>query len=139
MAGGGSGTYSVEHGFTDFAKQPCTISRTTTTATMTLMNHGLKTGDSLNVQNAGAPLDGVYPVATVSDANTVTYTVANSGVSASDPAAYVVPIRVFPHATVAGSTTSADSNYAFPVNCIRARVSSAGAGLLVFHVNQGQP
>jgi hypothetical protein len=137
MSGGGSGTYLVEHGFTDFKRLPCTISRTTTTATMTLMSHGLKAGDSLSVQNAGAPFDGVYPVASVVDANTVTYTVANSGAAASVAGSFVVPIRVFPYATGA-ATASSDGNYAFPINCMRVRTTIAGAGLLVLHINQGQ-
>jgi hypothetical protein len=133
----GTGTYTVEHGFANFndVKLP-KITRSTTTATVTLPNHGLQVGDSLVVWGCGAPLDGTFPVASVTDANVVTYTVANSGVAAgADP--HCVPIRVFQHSSVASKTTSQDGNYAFPVNCVRCTCTVAGTGKYAFHVNQG--
>ena len=134
----GTGTFTVEHGYADFInKKNPKITRSTTTATMTLPTHGLKVGDSLIVGGAGAPLDGTYAVASVTDANTVTYTVANSGATANADGAWCVPVRVFPHSTVAAQTTSQDGNYAFPCNCVRMRITVAGAGNYAFHVNQG--
>ena len=135
----GTGTYTVEHGFTNFndVKQPG-LTRTTTTATAKLPNHGLQVGDSLVVWGAGAPFDGTYPVASITDANNVTYTVANSGASVGDPDAKCIPIRVFAHSSgLTSQTTSNNGNYAFPVNCVRLTCTVAGTGKYAFHVNQG--
>jgi hypothetical protein len=134
----GTGTYTVEHGFANFneVKMPG-LTRTTTTATAKLPFHGLQVGDSLVVWGAGAPFDGTFPVAAVTDANNVTYTVANSGASTGDPDAKCITIRVFPHSSVATQTTSKDGNYAFPVNCVRCTCTVAGTGRYAFHVNQG--
>ena len=134
----GTGTYTVEHGFCNASdKKGVSITRAATVATLVFPTHGLQVGDSLVVESAGAPLDGVYAVATVVDANTVTYTVTNSGATASDPSARALFIRVYPHSTVAAQTTSKDGNYAFPVNFVRMRVTVSGAGNYAFHVNQG--
>lgn len=135
----GTGTYTVEHGFANFndRKSP-KITRSTTTATLTLPDHGLQVGDSLVVGAAGAPLDGTYPVASVVDANSVTYTVANSGATANADGAWCIPIRVFAHSTgLTSQTTSNNGNYAFPVNCVRLTCTVSGTGKYAFHVNQG--
>lgn len=134
----GTGTYTVQHGFCNFndRKSP-KITRSTTTATLTLPNHGLQVGDSLVVGGAGAPLDGTYDIASVVDANNVTYTVANSGNTANNDGAWCTPIRVYPHSSVAAQTTSKDGNYAFPVNVIRCTCTVSGTGQYAFHVNQG--
>jgi hypothetical protein len=134
----GTGTYTVEHGFANFnnVKNPG-LTRTTTTATYKLPLHGLQVGDSLVVWGAGAPFDGTFPVASVTDANNVTYTVLNSGLAVGAPDAKSIPIRVYPHSSIVTSTTSKDGNYAFPVNCVRLTITSAGTGNYAFHVNQG--
>jgi hypothetical protein len=133
---GNTGTYTVEHGFCDMVVAQGKISRTTTTATVTLKDHGLAVGDSVVVTNGGAPLDGTYAVASVTDVNTFTYTVANSGATAA-PSANILRIRVMPHSSIAAQTTSKDGNYAYPVQMVRARCTVSGAGSYVFHVNQG--
>lgn len=133
---GNTGTYTVEHAFSDMVIRTAGISRSTTVATVTLLNHGLAVGDSVVVRNASAPLDGTYAVASVTSTSVFTYTVANSGATAA-PAAEILSLRVMPHSSVAAQTTSKDGNYAFPVNFVRCRITVAGAGTYVFHVNQG--
>lgn len=132
---GNTGTYTVEHGFSDMFLRDVSISRTTTTATVTCANHGLAVGDSVVISNAEAPLDGTYAVASVTSTGVFTYTVANSGATAATNA-HMLSIRVMPHSSIAAQTTSKDGNYAFPVNFIRCRITVSGAGTYVFHVNQ---
>lgn len=122
-------TYSVQHSFDNpDANLPCYITRSTTTATLTLVDHGLTTSDSIIVKGAGAPLDGTYAVASVSSADVITYTVSNSGVTISGSQATVAPMRTFNHSILASKTTAADGNYAFPVAAIRLNVSSYTSG-----------
>lgn len=135
---GNTGTYTVEHGFCDLMKYGGSISRTTTTATVTMANHGLAVGDSIVVENTvdlGGG-DGTYAVASVTNVDVFTYTVANSGAT-SAPNARFIKIRVMPHSTVAAQTTSKDGNYAYPVQFIRCRCTVSGAGSYYFTVNQG--
>jgi hypothetical protein len=134
---GNTGTYTVEHGFCNMEKREAKISRSTTTATVTMLNHGLAVGDSVVVENGGAPFDGTYAVASVTDTSTFTYTVANSGAAAATDVR-ILSIRVMPHSSIAAQTTSKDGNYAFPVQFVRCRITVAGAGVYIFHVNQGR-
>lgn len=54
--------------------------RATTTATVTAQNHGLQTYNYVYIDFApNGPTDGVYKVATVTNANVFTVAVANSG------------------------------------------------------------
>lgn len=130
----GTGTYKVQHGFTNWVKNVVKLARTTTTATLTYTNHGLQVGDSLIVEGAGAPFDGTYGVASVTDANNVTYTVANSGLTASEGRCLFV--RVADHSTLTAKTASADGNYAFPVQMVRLNITSTGTGKYAFTVTQ---
>jgi hypothetical protein len=121
ISSGASLTYSVQHTLDSPAPvYDFSISRTTTVATLTRTNHGLSVGDSVIITGAGAPLDGEQIVVTVADANTLTYTVANSG--ASSAAAGIVGgsfLRVFNHPTLVALAASADGNYQFPPKMIR--------------------
>lgn len=58
-----------------------TYARTTTTATVTAPNHGLIVGEWAFIDWSGGtnPTDDFYQVVSVTDANTFTVTVANSG------------------------------------------------------------
>lgn len=58
-----------------------TYTRSTTTATVTAPNHGLIVGEWAYIDWSGGtnPTDNFYKVATVTDANTFTVTVANAG------------------------------------------------------------
>lgn len=142
-------TYKVEHAFS--TNNPDTvvyITRSSTTATLkfnaattpdgaTWVNHGLSVGDSLQVYGAGAPLDGTYPVATVVDNRTVTYTVANSGNAVNDAGASVIRLYVGTHTSITASTGTTAGNYAYPINFIRTNITTYSAGSLTFEVNQG--
>jgi len=133
----GTGTYTVEHAFTSWTKRIVGLTRVTTTATLKSALHGLQVGDSVVVEGAGAPFDGTFAVATVTDANNITYTVVNSGATTGDPESRAVFLRVYPHSSIAAQTTSKDGNYAFPVNAVRMRITVSGTGNYAFHVNQG--
>ncbi len=129
LSSGASLTYSVQHSFdnlramfTDF-----TATRVTTTVTVTKVNHGLSVGDYVYQEGVGAPMDGEHTVASVADLDTFTYTVANSGVT-SAPNSRMATARVFPNATLALLTASADGNYMFPPAVIRLKISTYGSG-----------
>lgn len=132
-------TYSVEHTFDNIhdITENFTLSRVTTTATLTQTNHGLSVDDWIMVEGAGAPFDGEFAVVTVADANTLTYTVANSGVTTGARTARLHKARVFPHAVLAAQTVSADSNYAFPCFACRLNVTAYTGGFADFTVLQG--
>ena len=56
-----------------------TYSQSGTTVTVTATAHGLIAGSSINVDaTSGTAVDGIYTVATVTDANTFTYTAGTS-------------------------------------------------------------
>jgi len=131
-------TYSVQHTFDQLGNKqyPASITRSGTVATVTLTAHGLRVGDSVIVAAAGAPLDGTYAVASVVDANTFTYTVANSGATAASPGAWLIPLRVFNHDVLAGKVVSAQDNYAFPITAVRLSLSAWGAGSATLTVTQ---
>jgi hypothetical protein len=140
---GGSGTYKVQHTPDDpqALHGVTSITRVGTTATVTDVAHGLATGDSLQVfgtgdSNLDTPTAGLGVDVTVVDANTYTYTVANTGATAAKLGAKVNTLRVFDHPIMTGLTGRQDGNYSFPVRATRARVTVAGAGLLDLSVIQ---
>lgn len=140
LSSGAAMTYQVQHTFDDPEKrQNCSLARTTTTATLTLADHGSSVGDSVTVTGAEAPFDGTYAVATVVDANNVTYTVANSGATAAaTDVARVTVFRVAAHATVTGKTASDDgSQYTAPVQAIRLNITAYTSGKATLTALQG--
>lgn len=139
IAEGTTATYTVQHTFDSLGDaRPCSISRSTTTATVTLVGHGLAVGDSVIIQNSGSTnLDGTRVVAAVSDADTFTYTVSNTGATASVLGTLATILRVFDHPDVAGETAKADGNYAFPCTAIRLNVSAYTDGAVTLTVAQG--
>ncbi len=130
-------TYSVEVTYDDLGlKQLPAIARTTTTATVTLADHGLTVGDSVRVEGAGAPLDGVFKVATVTNGNVFTYTVANSGATASAVGATIVIMRVFVPSAFSAKTAKVDSVISAPTSAVRLSVTSWSAGKATLTVAQ---
>lgn len=120
-------TYTVQHTFDDlYARtQAFSVSRTTTTVTVTKANHGLAVGDWVKITNAPAPFSGEFAVAAVTDVNNFTYTVADAGAtSLAAGVGYIQTARVFPHETLASLAVSADGNYAFPPRASRLNVSA---------------
>ncbi len=138
---GASLTYKIQHGFYDQSRdeQQVYITRSTTTATLTFLNAIIapKVGDSLVVTSAGAPFDGVFDVASVTSSTVVTYTVANSGATASGAGAMALLIRTEDDPIVVSKTASTSGNIAFPVNAIRLNVTTFSSGKVALTVNQG--
>ena len=129
-------TAAVEYALDPLEGQPCNISRSTTTATLTLTNHGLSVGDSIIVSDAPAPLAGTYAVASVTNQNVITYTVTNSGATAAF-GAKVIPLRIQVHPVLTGLTADADSNFSVPPTVARLTVSSYVAGYVDLNVVSG--
>lgn len=138
LSSDGNLTYSVQHTFDDpTEKTPVSISRTTTTATVTDPDHGLNTGDSVLIEGTqSSNLDGTKTV-TVTDANTYTYTVANSGATTGGMFATVKRFRVFNHEDVVSKTDRQDGNYAYPPRMVRLNISSYSAGKATLAILQG--
>lgn len=129
-------TVSVDYTLDPLVAQPCSITRSATTATLTLTNHGLSVADSVVVTGAGAPLDGTYAVAGVTDQNVITYTVANSGATVAVDVR-VFPLRVTAHPVLNALTANADSNFSAPPTACRLRCSSYTAGYADLNIVSG--
>lgn len=134
LSSGASLTYSVQHTMDNLYKAEAdsyswSAARSTTTGTITRVNHGLSVGDYTFFPGGPAPFNTAYAVASVVDADSFTITVANSGVTAVAWGAYQIhTARVFSHEDLAGETASADGNYAFPPRAIRLLISSYSSG-----------
>jgi hypothetical protein len=86
-----------------------TYARSTTTATITAQDHGLQTYNFVYLDfAAGGPTDGIYKVATVTNSNVFTVTVADSGNTSGDVTVYN---DVLAQATV---STVSSSNLVIP-------------------------
>ena len=120
-------TANVQYSLDPLEARPANVSRSTTTATLKLVNHGLSVDDSIVVEAAPAPFAGTYAVASVVDQDTITYTVVDSGATAAFDIK-VIPIRVQLHSVLNTITADADSNFSFPPTCCRLYVSSYTAG-----------
>lgn len=136
LSTGANLTCAVEHTFDNLDPvTPVTISRTTTTATVTHPAHGLLTNDSAVIAGTGSSnFDGQRTI-TVVDANTYTYTVSNAGDTSAS--GFAASGRVFTHLTLTGLTARADGNYAFPVRAVRLRNSAYVSGTSTLIVLSG--
>lgn len=86
-----------------------TYARSTTTATITIINHGVLVGNWIYIDfEAGGPADGLYQVQTVTNANVFTVTVSDSGATSGAVTAY---LDVLAQATV---STVSSSNLVIP-------------------------
>lgn len=129
-------TANVHYTLDPLVGQPCNLSRSTTTATLTLTNHGLSVDDSVVVDEAPAPFAGTYAVASVVDQNNITYTVVDSGATVAYDAK-VKPLRVQLHPVLNAITADADSNFTVPPTACRLNVSSYTAGYVDLNVVPG--
>lgn len=140
LTSGGTLTYKAQYTFDNLGlKQPCSITRSTTTATLILPDHGI-TGvtDSIIVGGSGSSnLDGTYQVASIVDANTITYTVANTGATAALTGVWVVILRVFDHATITGRSANFDGVLSAPASAVRLNVTAYTNGKVSMTVNSG--
>lgn len=141
LSSGASLTYSVEHTF-DYiwpTQKNFSGSRSTTTVTITKVNHGLSVGSYWYTDPAApAPFAGEFAVAAITDADNFTYTVANSGATSVAFGVFEgAGARVLPHSVLAAKTATADGNYAFPCRACRLNVTtwvSGFADLIVYQV-----
>lgn len=129
-------TAEVQYVTDPLVSQPCSISRSTTTATLTLTNHGLAVGDSVVVTGWDTLLDGVYAVGGVTNENVITFTVADVGATGS-AGARVIPLRVQVHPTLTALTADAVGNFAYPPTACRLAVTSYTAGYVDLDVVSG--
>ena len=145
-------TYAVQHCFDDLTLfRNVQVSRSGTTATVTDigpdgLGHGLTTGDSVILRGTGSSvLDSPKSAIgngdlgwtiTVTSGTQYTYTCANSGPTADANVSTALGLRVYPHATLSGSTRQ-DGNYAFPPRAVRISVSAITAGAVDLMVLQG--
>lgn len=120
-----------------------TLSRTTTTLTITDTSHKLITGDNIFLDASGDVTNtwpGSYDV-TVVDANTYTVTVANSGAATSTGKVRSFRVFNFDDASLVGVTgtppTRVDGHYDYPIAATRLHVASYSAGSATLTVQQG--
>ncbi len=140
ISSGASLTYKVEHTFdSPYDLVPFTGTRITTTATAIIPAHKLVVGDTILANGAGAPFDGRYLVASVVDANTITYTVANSGETVTAPGSMINLTRAFDDATITAKTGNAQGSTNFPIRAIRLNVTTYSSGNVTLTIIQGSP
>jgi len=125
-------TFKIEHGWSVLPtdeQQYSSITRSTTTAT-------LKVPSALIVKGAGAPFDGTFQVASVTNQNTITYTVANSGATTAITGGFVRLIRTIDDPVVVSKSSSTEGNLAFPCSHIRLNLTAWSAGAAVLTLLQ---
>lgn len=155
ITSGANLTYKVQHTGDNNRRRTITISRSGTVATVTDVDHRLSVGDAVNIGNSGdANLDSqvlatvgyggtaanqpiAYDVASIVDANTYTYTVANTGNTASGMGTYGINYRVFDHPNMTGLVAKSDGNYAFPIRACRLKCTAWVSGKVDLMVIQG--
>lgn len=139
LSSGANLTCSVQHTMDDLQtpSRAWSFSRSSTTATGTKTNHGLSVGDYLNIAGAGAPFDGSYAVASVVDADNVTFAVLNSGLtSLVGGFAKVISARVLTHDQLQGLTAGDDGNYVVSPRGVRLYISGHTSGFADLTVTQ---
>lgn len=131
-------TYSVEatkdRNALERVRGDLSIARVTTTATATLLAHGLKTGDSIIIydtnfttHNPESNLEGLFTI-TVVDEDTFTYTVVDTGAAAANPARILTfSVHDLSPALTANTTADNDS-LTEPVSAVRLNITAFTAG-----------
>lgn len=114
------------------------LTRATTVATLKMAQaHGLVVGDSVITSGTGdANLDGAHDVASVVDAFTLTYTVANSGAANGGNDPKVSLLRVFADPNMTAKTARAYEGVTTPMLAVRLN-GTLSAGVLTISAVQG--
>ena len=134
LSDGANLTYTVEYtddDVFDVIKPPVALSRAATVAALTFPSpHVLVPGDWIAVQDAGAPFDGDFAVATVLSTTQVTYAVV--AVGPLTPARLtIVGVRrgnVRPHGGLTAQTATAVGAFIAPVRACRLNVTALTLG-----------
>lgn len=114
------------------------VTRAGTVASLFAPNHGLSVGDSVAVLGSGSnTLDGTFDVASVVDANNITYTVANAGPTASAGDVKVYPFRVFTVTGLSAINTRTAGALTNPASGVRLNVTANTGGTVDFVILQG--
>lgn len=123
---------------TSLVNEIVSLTRATTVATLkTSTPHGLVVGDSVITTASGdANLDGAHDVASVVDASTLTYTVANSGAAAGQPGTKVALARVFADGNETAKTARSYEGVTTPAYAVRLNATMT-AGVLTLSAVQG--
>jgi hypothetical protein len=142
ITSGASLTYKVQQTLDDFSQEFrfVSISRTTTTATVTDNDHRLSTGDSVIITGTGdANLDAPNGAdITFVDANTYTYTVSNTGAATGSANSKLKSFRVFDHATMTGLVArTVGSIIGFPIMAVRLKTTIYASGKVDLLICQG--
>ncbi len=131
-------TYSVQHTMDPIytPTKEWSASRTTTTGTITLTDHGLVAGDWVEF-DAPAPFNTSYEVTSVTDANTFVITVADAGVASVAVGWYNLwKARVKATSGLGALSVDAEGNYVFPPTACRLRVTAYTSGKATLNVIQ---
>ncbi len=139
----GNLTYDVDLTYDRFDQnryQKVTLARVTTTATATLVGHGLVTGDNVEIfdtnytnHDSETNFEGSFDV-TVVDKDTFTYTVANTG--ATSAIGRAITFRVVKHPTLQGDTSAQVGIQNEPVSAVRLNITAFTAGSATLTVLQ---
>ena len=142
-AGFGQITYDVDLTYDRFDQsryQKVTISRVTTTATVTLNDHGLSTGDNVEIFDTNytthdpeSNFEGSFDVVVI-DVNSFRYTVANTG--ATSAIGRAITFRVVKHPTLQGDAVAQAGIQNEPVSAVRLDVTALSAGKATLTVLQ---
>jgi hypothetical protein len=137
---GVTASYSMQRTYDDptiVTARSVVVTRSGTTATVTDAAHGLLTGDNITMQGIGdGNMDGSHDI-TVVDANTYTYTVANSGPTSGGVGAKLNSFRVIPDANMTTKTARADCQLLTPVMAVRLVATAVSGGNVRLRVIQG--
>lgn len=138
LTSGASLTYSVQHTMDPLylPTKEWSAARSTTTGTITRVDHQLSVGDWVQM-DAAAPFNQAYSVASVVDADNFTLTVANSGATAvAKGASNLWTARVAENSGLSAKTASAEGNYAFPPTACRLTITTYVSGKATLNVIQ---
>lgn len=115
------------------------VTRVAAVATAIIPNHGLTDGlDSVIVAGSGSNvLDGTFDVASVVDANTITYACANSGPLASAADVKFFPLRVFAVTGMSALSARTAAALTNPASAVRLIITAFTSGSVDFEVLQG--
>ena len=136
---GSAGTYDVNFTESNLQKgyKDVSISRSTTTLTINLTNHGLTTADDVILSNCrNGDYGGTYRVASVTNVNVFTVTVADAG---SAPTATVMPVIVDTITDFSAATGLNSGNIFASITAVRVNATNVTDAPVDLYLNQVEP